>query len=60
MNALVCRAKLKVDDIHKYGTYEGRRKSSRPNHEREVLGKILFAIFKRIHLSTLHILSPFF
>ena len=35
--------------------YEGRRKSSRPNHERGVLGKILFAIFERIHLSTLDI-----
>ena len=36
-------------------SYEGRRKSSRPNHERGVLGKILFAIFERIHLSTLDI-----
>ena len=35
--------------------YEGRRKSSRPDHERGVLGEILFVIFERIHLSTLHI-----
>ena len=35
--------------------YEGRRKSSRPNRERGILGEILFAIFERIYLSTLHI-----
>ena len=39
---------------------EGRRKSSRPNHERGVLCKTLFAIFERIHLSTIHIKSSFF
>ena len=44
-----------LTEVFKYESYEGRRKKSWPNHERGVLGKILFAIFKRIHLLTLHI-----
>ena len=34
--------------------YEGRRKSSRPNHERGIFGEILFPIFERIYFPTLH------
>ena len=44
-----------VYNVGKESIYEGRRKSSRPNYERGILGKILCAIFERIYLSTLHI-----
>ena len=39
--------------------YEGRRKSSRPNYERGILGEILFAIFERIYQSLIYLKKVF-